>query len=184
VARVLSVVFEENNMSEQAMSSTDSGSAPYPAGQTTSSGGQASSGGVYYEGVGRRKRATARVRLYADPKSITFAGQGVQLGEVVVNGKPAQEYFPRHGDFSLATEPLQAAGLSGTFFVSVLVRGGGVTGQVGAVRHGLARALLKSDPELRPAMRKGGFLTRDARIKERKKPGLKRARKAPQYTKR
>jgi small subunit ribosomal protein S9 len=79
---------------------------------------------------------------------------------------------------------LQAAGLSGTFFVSVLVRGGGVTGQVGAVRHGLARALLKSDPELRPAMRKGGFLTRDARIKERKKPGLKRARKAPQYTKR
>jgi small subunit ribosomal protein S9 len=124
------------------------------------------------------------VRLYADPQSLSLAGQGAQLGEIVVNGKLAQEYFPRQGDFSLVTEPLQAAGLTGTFFVSILVNGGGVTGQVGAVRHGLARALLKSDPELRPVMRKGGFLTRDARIKERKKPGLKRARKAPQYTKR
>ena len=162
-------------MSEQTMLSTDSGSARL-------SGGQAPTGGVYYEGVGRRKRATARVRLYANPQSLALAGQGAQLGEIVVNGKPAQEYFPRQGDFSLATEPLQASGLTGTFFVSVLVKGGGVTGQVGAVRHGLARALLNSDPELRPVMRKGGFLTRDARVKERKKPGLKRARKAPQYT--
>jgi len=124
------------------------------------------------------------VRLYAHPQTLAFAGQGAQPGEIVVNGKPAEEYFPREGDFALATEPLQAAGLTGSFFVSVLVRGGGVTGQVGAVRHGLARALLRSDPELRPVMRKGGFLTRDARVKERKKPGLKRARKAPQYTKR
>ncbi len=88
------------------------------------------------------------------------------------------------GDLQQATEPLEAAGLTDRFFVSVLVKGGGITGQAGAVRHGMARALLKSDPELRPVLRKGGFLTRDARVKERKKPGLKRARKAPQYTKR
>jgi small subunit ribosomal protein S9 len=88
------------------------------------------------------------------------------------------------GDFQQVFEPLEAAGLAGNFFVSVQVKGGGVTGQTGAVRHGLARALLKSDPNLRPVLRKGGFLTRDARVKERKKPGLKRARKAPQYTKR
>ena len=130
--------------------------------------------GVYYEGVGRRKSATARVRLYTGDVPGTF----------VVNGRPADEYFPRLGDMQLVLEPLQATGLADSFFVSVLVRGGGTTGQVGAVRHGLARALLKSDPELRPMLRKGGFLTRDARVKERKKPGLKRARKAPQYTKR
>ena len=88
------------------------------------------------------------------------------------------------GDFQQVFEPLEAAGLGSNFFVSVQVRGGGVTGQTGAVRQGLARALLKSDPNLRPVLRKGGFLTRDARVKERKKPGLKRARKAPQYTKR
>jgi small subunit ribosomal protein S9 len=102
----------------------------------------------------------------------------------VINGKSAQEYCPRLGDLERITEPLEATGLSDKYFVSVLVRGGGVTGQAGAIRHGLARALLKSDPGLRPVLRKGGFLTRDARVKERKKPGLKRARKAPQYTKR
>ena len=130
--------------------------------------------GVYYEGVGRRKRATARVRLYTDE----------QPGHTVINGRPAQEYFTRLGDLQSIAEPLEAVGLSDRFFVSVLVKGGGTTGQTDAVRHGLARALLKSDPELRSALRKGGFLTRDARVKERKKPGLKRARKAPQYTKR
>ena len=129
---------------------------------------------VYYEGVGRRKNATARVRLYT----------GENLGQFVINGRPAEEYFTRIGDWDIIREPLQIAGLEGNFFVSVLVKGGGVTGQAGAVRHGLARALVKSDPELRSAMRKGGFLTRDPRVKERKKPGLKRARKAPQYTKR
>jgi small subunit ribosomal protein S9 len=129
---------------------------------------------VYYEGVGRRKSATARVRLYTDEN----------LGQFVINGRPAEEYFTRIGDWDVVREPLQIAGLDGNFFVSVLVKGGGVTGQAGAVRHGLARALVKSDPELRSAMRKGGFLTRDPRVKERKKPGLKRARKAPQYTKR
>ncbi len=130
--------------------------------------------GTYYEGVGRRKTATARVRLYTDGRQ----------GEIVVNGKPAEEYFPRLGDIKTILEPLQATGLEGKFFISVLVKGGGISGQAGAVRHGIARALLKSDPELRPVLRRGGFLTRDARVKERKKPGLKRARKAPQYTKR
>ncbi|MBN1639646.1 MAG: 30S ribosomal protein S9 [Anaerolineae bacterium] len=130
--------------------------------------------GVYYEGVGRRKAASARVRLYTDENA----------GQIVINGRPAQEYFTRFGDMHTVREPLEAVGLAGNFFVSVLVSGGGVTGQAEAVRHGVARALLKSDPELRPVLRKGGYLTRDPRVKERKKPGLKRARKAPQYTKR
>ena len=127
---------------------------------------------TYYYGTGRRKTATAQVRLYAGD------------GACVVNGKPAEEFFSREGDMEQALEPLRATGNEGNFMISVVVRGGGVTGQVGAVRHGIARALLESDPELRKALRKGGFLTRDPRAKERKKPGLKRARKAPQYTKR
>jgi small subunit ribosomal protein S9 len=114
------------------------------------------------------------VRLYA----------GENLGQIVVNGKPIEDYFTRLGDMARITEPLEAASLEGNFFVSVLVKGGGVTGQTDAIRHGMARALLKSDPDLRPLMRKGGYLSRDPRVKERKKPGLKRARKAPQYTKR
>lgn len=148
----------------------------------------------YYEGLGRRKRATARVRLYAAasalptaqgrPEVAPGASAHVALGQVLVNGKPAAEFFPRLGDLEQATEPLEAAGLGGRFLVSILVSGGGVTGQAGAVRQGMARALLKSDPDLRSLLRKGGYLTRDARAKERKKPGLKRARKAPQYTKR
>lgn len=130
--------------------------------------------GVYYEGVGRRKCATARVRLYT----------GEAVGQFVVNGKPVEDYFPRVGDLERITEPLELSGVRERFFVSAVVRGGGSSGQADAVRHGLARALLKLDPDLRPMLRKGGYLTRDARVKERKKPGLKRARKAPQYTKR
>ena len=130
--------------------------------------------GIYYEGVGRRKCATARVRLYTDD----------QVKQFVVNGKPMEEYFPRAGDKEAVLDPLETTGLKDSFSISVLVKGGGVTGQVDAVRLGLARALLKSDPELRSVLRRGGFLTRDPRVKERKKPGLKRARKAPQYTKR
>jgi small subunit ribosomal protein S9 len=126
----------------------------------------------YYEGIGRRKTASARVRIMTGS------------GEFVVNGKPAEEYFPRVGDMQDIVAPLEVAELLGKLDISVLVKGGGVTGQAGAVRHGIARALLKLDPDLRPKMRKGGFLTRDARMKERKKPGLKRARKAPTYTKR
>ena len=127
---------------------------------------------VYYEGVGRRKRASARVRLYPGD------------GNIVVNDKPVEEYFSRERDVLHLLESLKATDTVGTFNVSVKVQGGGVSGQAGAVRHGLARALLASDPNLRPVLRRGGFLTRDARKKERKKPGLKRARKAPQYTKR
>ena len=126
----------------------------------------------YYEGIGRRKTSSARVRIETGS------------GNFVVNGKPLQEYFPRGGDVDCIMGPLQSAELEGRLDVSVLVQGGGITGQTGAVRHGLARALLEMDPELRPKMRQGGFLTRDARMKERKKPGLKRARKAPTYTKR
>jgi small subunit ribosomal protein S9 len=127
----------------------------------------------YYEGVGRRKSSTARVRLYSDGN-----------GDMIVNDKPLAEYFTRGIDVIHLTEPLKVTGAEGRFNVSVKVKGGGITGQAGAVRLGVARALLKWDPELRPVLRRGGFLTRDAREKERKKPGLKRARKAPQYTKR
>lgn len=126
----------------------------------------------YYYGTGRRKTAVARVRLYPGN------------GAFVVNGKPATEFFSRDTDLVAAMEPLKATGNDGHFMVSVVVTGGGLTGQAGAIRHGIARALLLADPELRLSLRRGGFLTRDPRAKERKKPGLKRARKAPQYTKR
>jgi small subunit ribosomal protein S9 len=127
----------------------------------------------YYEGLGRRKTATARVRLYP-------GGDGT----IVINDKPADEYFGREQDIRHLNEPLVATSNAGRFNVSVHVKGGGITGQAGAIRLGIARALLKADPEYRAVLRKVGFLTRDPRAKERKKPGLKRARKAPQYTKR
>lgn len=127
----------------------------------------------YYEGVGRRKSATARVRIYPGG-----------TGNFIVNDKPLEQYFPRLGDVPSVTKPLDVAGLKSSVDVSVRVMGGGITGQGDAVKLGLARALLKYNPELRPLLRKTGLLTRDAREKERKKPGLKRARKAPTYTKR
>jgi small subunit ribosomal protein S9 len=127
----------------------------------------------YYEGVGRRKESTARVRLMAGS------------GRFIVNDKKGEEYFTRLGDVQAILAPLQAAGENPSQLdITVVVKGGGVTGQTEAVQLGLARALLLMNPDLRPTMRKGGFLTRDPRIKERKKPGLKRARKAPTYTKR
>ena len=126
----------------------------------------------YFEAVGRRKRASARVRI--------VSGKGV----FVVNDKPAEDYFPRLGDLKRIKAPAEVAGLADQLDVSVLVNGGGITGQSSAVSHGLARALLKMDENFRPDLKKAGLLTRDARIKERKKPGLKRARKAPTYTKR
>ncbi len=127
----------------------------------------------YYEGIGRRKESTARVRL--------MNGAGVFM----VNKKPAEAYFTRLGDLETILAPLEAAGENRSVMdITVLVKGGGVTGQTDAVQLGVARALLKMNPDLRPTMRKGGFLTRDPRVKERKKPGLKRARKAPTYTKR
>ena len=127
---------------------------------------------VYYQGTGRRKAAMARVRLYPGD------------GSIIINDKPVEEYFSRERDISHLTEPLEATTTKGSFDITVKVEGGGIFGQAGAVRHGIARALLEADPTLRPTLRKGGFLTRDPRAKERKKPGLKRARKAPQYTKR
>jgi len=126
----------------------------------------------YYEGIGRRKTSSARVRI------ITGNGQ------YIINDKQAEAYFPRLRDMKKIVAPLLAAEMEDRFDISVKVKGGGITGQAGAVCHGLARALVKMDPELRPVMRAGGLLTRDSRMKERKKPGLKRARKAPTYTKR
>ena len=105
-------------------------------------------------------------------------------GEFIVNEKAIGDYFTRLGDVEAIMSPLEAVGRRSSMDVSVIVKGGGVTGQTDAVQLGIARALLKMDPDLKPALRKSGFLTRDPREKERKKPGLKRARKAPTYTKR
>ena len=127
----------------------------------------------YYEGVGRRKTSTARVRLYVGG-----------AGNMVVNDKAGQEYFSREQDYGRLLELMTATGTEGRYNITVKVDGGGITGQADAVRMGLARALVKVDPSFREVLRRGGSLTRDARAKERKKPGLKRARKATQYTKR
>ncbi len=126
----------------------------------------------YIEAIGRRKTATARVRLYSG------------TGEIVVNELPMNEYFTRALDQMILRQPLSLTGTDATFNISVHVRGGGEGGQASAVRLGIARALCKSDINMRPTLKSAGFLTRDSRAKERKKPGLKRARKAPQYTKR
>jgi small subunit ribosomal protein S9 len=126
----------------------------------------------YTEAVGRRKEATARVRLYAG------------TGEIMVNDKPVDTYFGRALDQMILRQPLVLTGTEASYNISVHVKGGGEGGQAAAMRMGLARALAASDPNLRPVLKAAGLLTRDARAKERKKPGLKRARKAPQYTKR
>ena len=127
----------------------------------------------YFEGVGRRKESIARVRLMSGS------------GNFIVNEKNAQDFFTRLGDFEAILAPLTAAGEDlKSYDITVKIKGGGVTGMTDAVVLGLARALTKANPDLKMAMRKGGFLTRDPRVKERKKPGLKKARKAPTYTKR
>lgn len=127
----------------------------------------------YFEGVGRRKESTARVRV--------MTGSGV----FTVNEKPIEEFFTRLGDAETILAPLMDAGFERkSFDITVKVMGGGVTGQTDSVQLGLARALVKMNSDLTSVLRKGGYLTRDPRIKERKKPGLKRARKAPTYTKR
>ena len=127
----------------------------------------------YYEGIGRRKESTARVRLMSGS------------GKFTVNEKEAEVYFPRLGDLQAILAPLAAVGQTPTSYdITITVNGGGVSGQTSAVHLGMARALVKINADWNSAMRKGGFLTRDARVKERKKPGLKRARKAPTYTKR
>lgn len=127
----------------------------------------------YYEGIGRRKESTARVRLMSG------------TGKFTVNDRPLEEYFPRIGDVEAVLSPLTAVEQDrATFDITATVNGGGVTGQTDSVQLGLARALVKLNVENTSLLRKGGFLTRDPRVKERKKPGLKRARKAPTYTKR
>ncbi len=129
----------------------------------------------YYEGIGRRKRASARVRIYKDEQA---------NGAFEVNDKEVRDYFPRFGDYDTLLGPLVDTDLVGQVDVTVLIQGGGITGQTDAVRLGLARALVEYDENLRNVLRAGGHLSRDPRVKERKKPGLKRARKAPTYTKR
>jgi small subunit ribosomal protein S9 len=126
----------------------------------------------FYFGTGRRKTSVARVRL--------LAGEG----EIVVNGRTLDEHFGNAVDQAGILMPFRVTGTEGRFNAMVKVEGGGYQGQAGAIRHGIARALLQSDPGSRLSLRQAGLLTRDPRMKERKKYGLKRARKAPQYTKR
>ena len=127
---------------------------------------------AYKQATGRRKTAVARVRI--------VPGDGV----IIVNNRPPSEYFGRRDLETVVTQPLRLTETTGRFEVSVKVSGGGIAGQAGAVCHGIARALIAVDPELRAVLKAAGLLTRDSREKERKKYGLKRARKAPQYTKR
>jgi small subunit ribosomal protein S9 len=126
----------------------------------------------YFAGTGRRKTSTARVRIYP----------GAQ--EVIINGRTLQDALPRILLQEQALAPLNALGQMGKFGVQAKVEGGGVSGWAGAISHGIARALVQFDENLKPQLRRGGFMTRDSRMKERKKYGLKRARKAAQYTKR
>jgi small subunit ribosomal protein S9 len=125
-----------------------------------------------YLATGKRKHSIARVTLKPGK------------GEFAVNGRPLEEFFPRPLHQTMARQPLTITGYEGNVDVRVRVRGGGVSGQAGAVRHGIARALTEVDPELRGELKRRGFLTRDARVKERRKAGLKKARKRPQFSKR
>ena len=126
----------------------------------------------YWRGVGRRKTAMARVRIWED------------TADFLVNGQKLNDYFKGQTLIKKATSPLNEFELLSKFKVMVITRGGGPSGQAEAVRHGLARAIIKYNPDFQKQMRDLGFLTRDSRRKERKKPGLKRARKAPQFSKR
>jgi small subunit ribosomal protein S9 len=125
-----------------------------------------------YLGTGKRKTSVARVILRPGD------------GKTWVNGRTLEEYFPRAAHQVAALAPLRTAGAEGTYDLRVRVHGGGITGQAGAVRHGIARALVEADPELRVPLKREGYLTRDARQVERKKAGLHKARKAPQFSKR
>ena len=126
----------------------------------------------YFYGTGRRKTAIAKVRV--------MAGKG----EISINDKPYQEFFTTLDERQAVVKPLAVTNSADKYDVIAMVEGGGLSGQSGAVSMGLARALVKADENLKPALKQNGLLTRDPRAKERKKPGLRRARKAPQYTKR
>lgn len=127
---------------------------------------------VQFYGTGRRKESVARVRLVAGD------------GRIVINGRNIDDYFGLETLKAIVRQPLVLTNTNDRYDVIVNVNGGGFTGQAGAIRHGIARALLKVDPELRSSLKKAGFLTRDPRMKERKKYGLKAARRAPQFSKR
>ena len=127
---------------------------------------------AYFYGTGRRKSSVARVRLIPGG------------GKITINGRDIDDYFGLDTLKLIVRQPLEACELTNKFDVVVNVSGGGVTGQAGAIRHGIARALIVSNEELRPILKKAGFLTRDPRMKERKKYGLKAARRAPQFSKR
>ena len=127
---------------------------------------------VQYMGTGRRKKSVARVRLVPG------------TGEITINNRGIDEYFGLETMKVIVRQPLVLTKTDGKFDVLVNVSGGGFTGQAGAIRHGISRALLEAGPEMRPELKKAGFLTRDPRMKERKKYGLKKARKAPQFSKR
>ena len=129
-------------------------------------------GKPYFYGTGRRKSSVARVRLY----------QGT--GKITINERDIDDYFGLETLKLIVRQPLNLTGTTEKFDIVCRVAGGGVTGQAGAIRHGIARALLQADAELRPELKKAGFLTRDPRMKERKKYGLKGARRAPQFSKR
>ena len=126
----------------------------------------------YFYGTGRRKHSVARVRLYAG------------TGNITVNGRDIDDYFGLDTLKLIVRQPMELTNTIGKFDIVCTVAGGGVSGQAGAIRHGISRALLLHDPELRPALKKAGFLTRDPRMTERKKYGLKGARRAPQFSKR
>ena len=126
----------------------------------------------YFYGTGRRKHSVARVRVYNG------------TGKMTINGRDINDYFGLETLKLIVRSPLVLLGLEGKYAVAVRVNGGGVSGQAGAIRHGLSRALLQFNPELRSTLKKAGFLTRDPRMKERKKYGLKAARRAPQFSKR
>ncbi|MGQ9557121.1 MAG: 30S ribosomal protein S9 [Desulfurispora sp.] len=127
---------------------------------------------VQFYGTGRRKNAVARVYIYPGE------------GNITVNNRDLLSYFGRRVLETLVRQPLEITGTAGRFDVKVRARGGGISGQAGAVRMGIARALVQADPNLRPVLKKAGFLTRDPRMKERRKYGLKKARRAPQFSKR
>jgi small subunit ribosomal protein S9 len=126
----------------------------------------------YYYGTGRRKHSVARVRVYEG------------TGKITINDRDIDDYFGLETLKLIVRQPFAVTGTEGKFDIICTVTGGGVTGQAGAIRHGLSRALLQFDPELRGTLKKEGFLTRDPRMKERKKYGLKAARRAPQFSKR
>jgi len=127
---------------------------------------------VQYWGTGRRKKAVARVRLVPGD------------GKIIINNRSFEDFFPNQTSRLIVQQPLVVSETLGRFDVICRVHGGGVTGQAGAIQLGIARALLEANPDLKPVLRGGGFLTRDPRMKERKKYGLHKARKAPQYSKR